>query len=52
MDGDEVTALIDSDIVAVLHDSSHFHGQAGLGCGWRGTSFSHFLVQPDERAAH
>jgi len=48
MAGDRITISIDERILAVLHDSSHLRGQAGLGCGWRGADIANFLIKPDQ----
>ncbi len=46
MAGDRVAILLDGRILATVHDRTHQHGQAGLGCDWRGAEFAHFSIQP------
>jgi hypothetical protein len=46
MKGDQITVQADRKILAALRDSTHQHGQAGLGCGWAANQFADFSVIP------
>ncbi len=46
MSSDQITALLDGKTLATIHDATHSHGQAGLGCGWPGAEFAHCSIQP------
>jgi galactosylceramidase len=40
MMGDEISVRSDGKILATVHDSTHSHGQVGLGCDWSGADFA------------
>ncbi len=44
--GDRISVTADREILTEVHDASHTHGQAGLGCDWSGADFAHFSIQP------
>jgi len=45
MMGDEISTRSDRKILASLHDSTHSHGQVGLGCNWSGAEFVNFSIK-------
>ena len=47
MNGDQITVRIDRSTLATLHDSTHSHGQVGLGCGLGGNQFESFSILPN-----
>ncbi len=47
MKGDEISVRSDRKALATVHDSTHSHGQAGLGSDWSGADFARFSVQSD-----
>ena len=47
MKGDEISVRSDGKILAMVHDSTHSHGQVGLGSGWPGADITKFSVSPN-----
>ena len=46
MMGDEISIRLDAKVLATAHDSTHSHGQVGLGSDWSGADFAGFSVRP------
>ena len=47
MDGDIISVRCDGKELGSVHDSTHTHGQAGLGCDWSGADFANFAIKPN-----
>jgi len=45
--GDEISVRSDEKMLAMVHDSTHSHGQAGLGSDWSGADFAKFSIRSD-----
>jgi galactosylceramidase len=45
MAGDEISVLAEGKRLGTVHDSTHKHGQAGLGCDWSGADFAGLSIK-------
>ncbi len=46
MMGDEISVRSNEKTRATVRDSTHSHGQVGLGCDWSGAEFANFSIKP------